>query len=369
MGRPPKLKTRKPTGKVAFPLIVVDGFEKSGKSSTAFKLSGSEHVGRTFVCELGEPTADEYAALGDYDILVHDGTYHSMMGQLRAACAEPMTDGKPNVIIFDTATALYDMLGTWIDERARSSESARAKLRDDPDAEIRPHMALWNDRKKRFEDFIDLLRDWTGIAVVVCHGKEVTQVGPDGKPVDRGPKEYKVDVSPYLLKQANARVHCEGAEGGWRTSLRFGRSTPIRLEDGTIDWAVKVPREGVSLEVPNPLEHVVFNVLKAGREFQPSSAISPSIENDEVLTVAKAKQGLVSRLTARFGDAAPTEAAAIWKKVAAKHGGDPVGPELWTALCARAAERIAEADTAPAVDTEDETATAIDVAEQQEDAA
>src|SRR3978361_907671 len=101
------LNTRKPTGNGADPLLLVEGSEKAGKTYAALSLSQSERVGRTFILELDEPTADEYASLGDFEILEHNGTYTSILDQLTEATKVEMVDGKPNVIILDSGSALW----------------------------------------------------------------------------------------------------------------------------------------------------------------------------------------------------------------------------------------------------------------------
>jgi hypothetical protein len=81
----PTLKTRKPTGEVAYPLVLVEGVEKTGKTVTSLSLSKSDKIGRSFVFELGELRADEYAAIGDFEIVEHNGTFSGFFEQLKAA--------------------------------------------------------------------------------------------------------------------------------------------------------------------------------------------------------------------------------------------------------------------------------------------
>lgn len=343
VSRPPK--TRKPTGKVAWPLVLVDGLTGTGKTTKALMVSLLEQVGQTWVCELGEPSADEYS-LGEYDIIEHNGTYHSMMEELRCAMAQPMRDGKPNCIIFDSATALNDLLGMWIDKRARMSDKAKKILQFDPDAEIKPHTGLWNDRNNRFDDFVNMLRDWEGIAIVVCHGKEVTPF-ENGAPVANSEKVYKVDVRDYLLKQSSIRIHCEGQESGWKTTLQKCRQRPRVQEDGSVGWDMELPKGGLVLDHPNPVGHAIFDILKSGREWQKSSAVTPSAE--DAITVTQAKQGVLKRLQNRFGADAKEVASEVWedtvKEKLDKNAEMPV--ELWTELMRNVADRISNADNKP----------------------
>src|SRR5690606_13461595 len=77
------LRTRKPTGQVAYPTIVIEGAEKVGKTYAALALSSSEKVGRTFVFDMGEGSADEYAALGPYEVVDHEGTFTDLLAQIK----------------------------------------------------------------------------------------------------------------------------------------------------------------------------------------------------------------------------------------------------------------------------------------------
>lgn len=57
------LKTRKPTGAVPWPLVLLEGEEKAGKSWALAELSASDKVGDTYWFDLGEGAADEYGAI------------------------------------------------------------------------------------------------------------------------------------------------------------------------------------------------------------------------------------------------------------------------------------------------------------------
>lgn len=338
-------RTRKPTGKVAYPLVVVDGFTGTGKTTKALMLALSPHVGQTWVCEFGEDTANEYA-LGDYDIIDHDGTYHGMMEELRCAVAQPMRDGKPNVIVFDSATALWDTICVWTVNRAREADMRKPKgksiLKDDKDAEVKPHSALYNDRADRFDNFVNLLRDWPGIAIVVCHGKEVTPF-ENGAPVANAPKEYKLDTRDYLLKQASVRIHCEDQDAKWRVSLQKCRQQP-KITDHGVEWEMELPPKGLEIKAANPVEYVLFDILKAGRQWQISSVARPVSE--DVTTVSQAKQLLIRKLTHRFGADATEVAAEVWQSVITQplEASSPMSMEHWGNLMIKAADRIAGVD-------------------------
>lgn len=318
----PQLMTRRPTGKVAFPLILVEGQEKCGKTFSALSLSASPKVGRTFVLELDEPTADEYSVLGDFEILEHNGTFTSILGQLQAAAAVPMEDGKPNVIVLDTGTALWNLLKRWAEQRARNSRLGQRKLQEDPDAEIDVSMNLWNDATDRWYEVINLLRSFPGIGVMVARSKETAKV-VNGNPV-ASQVEYKIEAQKSVANEVSATVRMERPHTARLVSVR--------------SLHVDVPPRGLELNPENPLEHLVFNVLGAGGDFQVSSAVNGTVG----MPVATAKTRLVTIFERVVDKAAATkEAAALWKKSAPKQV-EEISDEQWKALAGLAADRIVE---------------------------
>jgi hypothetical protein len=321
------LSTRKPTGNVAYPTILLEGEEKSGKSFAALRLSASKRVGRTFVFDLGEGTADEYAALGPFEIVEHNGTFSDLLAQMEAAAAVPMKDDKPNVIVLDDATALWDLLKDWASDRARNSKAGRKKLAEDPDAEVDIPMNLWNDAKDRWYRMLNLLRGWPGIAVLIARGKEVSKV-VGGQPV-AGETEWKVETEKSTAFAVSA----------WARVARPHAVTLIAVRSLHVD----VPAKGLRLPETDPLEHLVFEVLGAGGPFTPSTRIVPSVGVDR----AKAKNELLAVLRDGGMDEAASLAAAaeLWKAT-----GDPgeLTDAQWAALEHAAREKVAETKTGAA---------------------
>lgn len=331
------LRARRPTGSVAWPLILLEGEEKSGKTCAALELSASPRVGRTFAFDLDEGAIDEYAELGPYEVVDHAGTYSDLVAQLEAATKVPPVDGNPNVIVLDSGSALWSMLSAWADERARRSEKARRILRADPDAEVRVPMNLWTDAKGRWGRVVNLLRYWPGIAIVIARGREVAKVGPDGNPV-AGETEWKVEVERSFPFNASAWVRM--------TRPRTARLIAAR------SLRVEVPADGLALDGPRPLERLVFEVLGAGGKFEASRAVRP----DTGWPVPAAKARLVEVLGRSITDEArvKAEALAVWNAVGL--GGLGPGDELSAgqrdALAQAAADRIAELAQAEDTGTE-----------------
>lgn len=285
MSPPPALRTRRPTGRVAFPLILVEGEEKAGKTFAALRLSASPRIGRTFVLDLGEGTADEYAELGEYEILEHDGTWHQLWGQTQAAIAVPSDPERPNLIVVDSDTEVWNLLKGWVDVRARNSKRGRQTLQRDPDAEIDAPTNLWNDAKDRWNALHNALRAWPGVAIVIAHGKEVTKFA-NGQPV-AGETEWKVEAERTL----------PFAVTGWVRMRRPHQATLIAARSLHVD----VPANGLRLPEENPLEHLVFEILGAGGSFQRSSAVAGV--SDE----RRADEAWISTLRSRGAELPPPQ--------------------------------------------------------------
>lgn len=259
------LRARPPTGHVAWPFVLVEGEEKAGKSALAYRISRSPHVNRTFVLDLGEGTADEYAELGPYEVLDHDGTFTGLFEQMsEAAAVPPGPDGRPNVIILDDGTVLWDLLKDWASARARQSKKARDALRADPDAEIDVSRNLWNDAAERWGKVINLLRTFPGVGIMLARGKEVSGTDAAGQPTKA--REWHVEVQKGTA----------GASSAWVRCLRPHTATLI----GVRHLRLEVPPAGLPLPNEtlddNPLDYLVFGVLGAGG-FVASQRVAPSL--------------------------------------------------------------------------------------------
>ena len=164
------IKTRKPTGKAPWPMLLLAGVEKSGKSYACAALSTSDLIDRTFYIEVGEGSADQYGALpgARYEIVDHDGSYKGILAACEAAVSEPHGD-KQHAIVLDSASEFWGLL---CDEQ-QSIASKRGK--------DTITMDQWNSAKKRWRKVIEVLRSHTGPVILTARLDLVT-VMKDGKP-------------------------------------------------------------------------------------------------------------------------------------------------------------------------------------------
>lgn len=180
-----KLVTRKPTGKPSWPILLLAGIEKAGKSYSAAALSASDLIDRTFYLEIGEGSADQYGALpgARYEIVQHDGTFASMCEAARAMVAEPRK-GKPHAIVVDSMTELWDLLCAEQDAiRVKRNKSVIT-------------IDQWNTAKKKWREFFDILRAHNGPVILTARYELVTVMDANGQPTKE--KEWKVRAEKNL---------------------------------------------------------------------------------------------------------------------------------------------------------------------------
>lgn len=239
----PRIRSRKPTGRVPWPVLLVEGGEKSGKSYSAALLSSSERVGRTFWIDLGEGSADEYGAIPGvrYEVIEHDGSYPQVLDQVRAVKAEAARAAAagepPTVLVIDTITDLWEGLKDWAANRAR------ARRKKGPDEEVTVSMDLWNDSGARYRKVMTELLTFPGVVILLARGKEIALV-EGGKPVE-GKKDYRVEGHKTLAYDATAWVRMSrtgppqiiGARSV-HAGIRPGRDEPYLVTDRAADGAL-----------------------------------------------------------------------------------------------------------------------------------
>lgn len=244
------LKTRKATGIPPWPLILIEGPEKSGKSWAAAQFTASERIGSAYWLDLGEGAADEYIAIpgAKYEVIDHDGTWFDIIGQIREVGAVAEESEQPVVLIIDSMTAEWDMVKDWISVRAKESPSGRRKLKDDPNAEIKPSMNLWNDAASRHYELMRMLMKFPGIVIMTARGKETAALDADGRPIEKA-KDYRVEGHKNLPFDASVWVRLSRDD---HPQVIGCRSVKAGVQPG-VDRPIK--RADLSLE------HVVFDIL------------------------------------------------------------------------------------------------------------
>lgn len=191
---PAPLKTRKPTGKPSWPILLLAGGEKCGKSYSAAALSASDLVDRTFWIEVGEGSADQYGALpgARYEIVEHDGSYPSMLAAAKAVVAQPSNPRKPHAVVVDSGTELWDLLCG--EQQAIATSRNKATIT----------MDQWNAAKKRWRAFFDVLRGHNGPVIITARYEQVTVMDAKGQPTAQ--KEWKVRAEKNLAFEVDGTI-------------------------------------------------------------------------------------------------------------------------------------------------------------------
>lgn len=300
-----KAATRVPTGTPAWPLTLVEGEEKAGKSYQLARLSADPRIGMTFAFDW-EGRLDEYRSLGDYVLVDWNGTFLDFEAKLKAVAQVPrLPDGRPNLIIIDPITALWRLLVDWADRRARNGKKNRDLLEKDPDAEIVISMNLWNDAKDRWRRVMDVLTSYDGLVVLAARGGEVAVLDAQGNPV-ANQRSWSVQAEKTLTSDVTAWV-------------RVHRS-PRRAElVGAASLNFTVENEAMALPLEDTLAHVIFDLFGAGQaDFGARQGTAPTVG----FTAAQAKTRLLEAV-GRVNDSLnegerKAEAARIWEAAGLK---------------------------------------------------
>lgn len=187
------LATRRPTGRPSWPLILVAGGKKVGKSYLIAEASASGVFARTFWLELGEAdAADLYGALpgADFDLVDTDGTFDDVVGAV-AQIVDLGDPDHPNLLAIDSVSTLWTML---VSEYQAIASARRGTVKTEITAD------QWNAANARWRDFLGLLRQHHGPVVLTSRTDHDALKGGiamddiDGKARTQKELAYDVDV-------------------------------------------------------------------------------------------------------------------------------------------------------------------------------
>ncbi|MFF7838757.1 hypothetical protein ACFZC6_08075 [Streptomyces ossamyceticus] len=210
-------RSRRPTGLPNPPMMLLVGPEKSGKSYEAAAGSGSDLLGMTYWIEIGgsEGTADYYGRVpgARYEIVEHDGTYQDILDAIRWAVHQPPVDGKPNMIVIDNVTVLWDMLSDeqalyarWRAERKAQEQRRRGP---NPDLPVTVDPDLWNRAKDRWGEILWHLRRHSGPTLLLARQEIVTAFEND-KPTRDKTRRIKAEKNLPAAVDAIVEFHALG---------------------------------------------------------------------------------------------------------------------------------------------------------------
>ncbi len=232
--------TRRPTGKPSWPITLLAGGEKAGKSWACAEASASDLIGRTLWIGAGEDDPDEYGIIpgADFEIVEWNGTYRDLLDSIMWASAQDLVEGKPTLLVLDSMTRVWDLLVSDVQEVANRRARAKAEKyhKPVPAEDVQITMDLWNVAKDRWGHIMDALRAHPGPVLVTARLEEVTVMDADGKPTTE--KMLKVKAEKSLPYDVGAIVEMPQRGETWLRGVRSARM-PIaerqRIDGFTVD--------------------------------------------------------------------------------------------------------------------------------------
>lgn len=278
-----QLRTRKPRAGSVWPLILLAGGEFSGKTTAVGIAAASGRFGRTWVLPFGEDPDQIHDYDPDAVIVEHDGSLYEFaaaVAQIGAQInAEPLVDGKPQLVLIDSGSVLWDLFSLIAEARARKSDEAAADLLRNPYASVNIGPLNWSAVNKMWLRLITELKNMQAVVVMTARGKDGVVIDHRGQidntAAKRGEKTFRPAIQSETPYATHAYVKLDrdepptvlGARVG-KHGLRPGIDEPL-ICDGK-------PRRRNGKEVTYPpftLEWLVFDLLR----FDPTGARTASI--------------------------------------------------------------------------------------------
>lgn len=213
------LTVRKPTGLPAWPVLLLAGVEKSGKTYAAAQASASDMIGHTYWIGFGEQDPDEYGQIGRFDIVEHDGTYRDLLRAIDDVKAAVSGD-KPTLLVLDSASKVWQLLKDETQEAAwrrakRNAEKYRKPFSQAVE-EVKPSMDLWNLAAQRWGHIMAALQAHPGPVIITARMDEVAVIGSDDKPTRdkewsiQGHKSLPFEVSGIVELRSYRKASIRG---------------------------------------------------------------------------------------------------------------------------------------------------------------
>ncbi|WP_372672616.1 hypothetical protein [Amycolatopsis kentuckyensis] len=252
--------TETPTGAVPWPMVLVEGEEKAGKSWVLAEFTGSEKVGRAFWLEFGfEGTAHQYGAVpgANYEIVpfANLADFMEKLSWLRRVGLAARAAGEPPIVVcIDSMSGEWRSLGALAKWRARQSKKNQAILRRDPNAEINAGPNYWNPVIDKHYEILNLLAAIPGIVVYTARGRDVAAMGDDGNPT--GEKIWSTQAQKDLAFDSTAVLRVRRSTSGRRPKVEVVGCRSVFAGIQSDEEAVATPAS------QNPLEWLIFDYMK-----------------------------------------------------------------------------------------------------------
>lgn len=264
---PPRARRlRPPTGLPSWPVLLLAGREKTGKSYQAALASSSDLIDRTFWIGFGEKDPDEYGAIpgARFEIAEHENTLADLRDTLRYLLTIPAGD-KPHMIVIDSATRI------WATLRDKATFIATQRGTKDRHGEVVVSMDIWNKVSSEWADILNLIRAHHG-PVILTARLDTVAVIENGKPTNakvdkvQGQKSLAYDVDAIVEMPERGRAELTGAR-----SVIYKIPARVELPDFTVDglWR-KLGLDKTKTTQPTYAEPATVAVQPVESEVSPS---------------------------------------------------------------------------------------------------
>lgn len=240
------LTTRPPTGLPAWPVTLIAGAPKAGKSYAAAAACGSPLIDHALWVPIGEDDPDELAPLGAFDIVQHDGTYRGILYAISDAVDHLADQPGTGLLVVDSLAKLWELIQDDLQAEANRRLKAKGRGRTNADGEAQITMDLWNLGRSRWDNVMDELRRHQGPSIATARMSLVTLMDDNGQPTKHkdwkieGHKSLPYDVGAVVKMPARGDVYLTGVR-----SLRMGVDASETVKaDG---WSMHVMWERMGL--------------------------------------------------------------------------------------------------------------------------
>ncbi len=218
--------TRRLTGLPSWPILLIAGVPKAGKTWSAAEASASDLIGAAYWITVGENDPDEYAPITgtNFDVVSHDGSFEDIIGAIRWASAQPQVDGKPTLIVIDSISRVWEILSARAQDEANARRDRKLGKASASDEEAVINSDLWNRAADRHGDLFDAIRDHRGPVILTALMDEVT-VFENDKPTKN--KTWKITGHRSLPGAVTAIVEMPARGSAWMS--------------GVVSYRMKVP--------------------------------------------------------------------------------------------------------------------------------
>jgi hypothetical protein len=204
--------TRRPSGLTPWPVTLISSTPHAGATWACAAASGSELVARTLWVGAGEDEPDDYANVpgADFEIVPTSGTYADIVSGLRWASSLPAgDDGRPNLLVLDSGTGVWDLLGAMAHAQAVQRALA-ARTRPGQDDEVVIGRDLWTEARERWDVVMDVLRAHPGPSLITARLDEVPIIDDEG----RATRERLWRVQGHKTLPSTVDVHVQLPDRG-----------------------------------------------------------------------------------------------------------------------------------------------------------